>query len=122
MNIIVKTKNFELTPSLRKFAEEKISSLKKYFDFFQTEDAPGLKSKIDAAIELGKTTAGQRKGNIFRAEVLITFHRNKLRAGVSADDIEKAIVGARDDLQRQITDFKEKLLDKTPSKVSIISV
>jgi len=40
------------------------------------------------------------------------FHRHKFRAGVSADDIEKAIVGARDDLQRQITDFKEKLLDK----------
>jgi len=113
MNIIIKTKNFQLTPSLREFAEEKISSLERYFDFFQTADDPGLKSKIDAIIELGKTTAGQRKGNIFRAEVLITFHRNKIRAAESADDLEKAVVAARDNLQRQITDFKEKLLDKT---------
>jgi len=65
MNIIVKTKNFELTPSLRKFAEEKISSLKKYFDFFQTEDAPGLKSKIDAAIELGENHRGPTQGQHF---------------------------------------------------------
>ena len=113
MNIIIKTKNFELTPSLREFAEEKIESLERYFDFFQAGEDPKLKSKIDVIIELGKTTAGQRKGNIFRAEVLITFHRNKLRAAESADDLEKAIVAARDKLQRQITDFKEKLLDKT---------
>ncbi|GEM_PF-1078618 len=115
MNIIIKTKNFELSPELREFAEDKILSLEKYFDFFQEDgdNLPGMKSKIDAAVELGKTTAGQRKGNIFRAEVLITFHRNKLRTAESADDLEKAIVAARDNLQRQITDFKEKLLDKT---------
>jgi putative sigma-54 modulation protein len=112
MNIIIKTKNFELTPALREFAEERIGSLKKYFDFFQTDDDPALRSKMDVVAELGKTTAGQRKGDIWRAEVLITFHGNKIRAAESADDLEKAIVAVRDDLQRQITDFKERLLDK----------
>lgn len=112
MNIIIKTKNFELTPSLREFAEKKISSLKKYFDFFQKEDDLNLGSRIDAAVELGKTTSGQRKGNIFRAEVLITFHGNSLRAAESADDLEKAVVAVRDNLQRQITDFKEKMIDE----------
>lgn len=117
MNIIIKTKNFELTPSLREFAEQKIGSLKKYFDFFQTGDDPRLKSKIETAVELGKTTAGQRKGEIWRAEVLITFHRNKIRAAKSAADLEMAITAVRDDLQRQITNFKEKLLDKNRKKV-----
>ncbi len=113
MNIIIKTKNFELTPALREFAEEKISSLERYFDVFQVADAPGLKSSIEVDAEIGKTTTNQRHGDIFRAEVLITFPGGKIRAGVSADDLEKAIVAVRDDLQRQITDFKEKMLEKT---------
>lgn len=112
MNIIIKTKNIEMTPSLREFVEEKIQSLEKYFDFFQTDDDPALISEIEAAVEVGKTTLHHRKGDICRAEVLITFHRNTLRAAKSADDLEKAIVEVRDDLQRQITDFKEKMIDK----------
>ncbi len=113
MNIIIKTKNFEITPAIREFAEQKINSLKRYFDFFQTDDDPAMPAKIETIVELGKTTSGQRKGDIFRAEVLIAFHGNKIRAAESADDLEKAVVAVRDDLQRQITDFKEKLLDKT---------
>jgi len=113
MNIIIKTKNIGITPSLREFVEKKIGSLEKYFDFFRTEDNPSLVSTIDANIEVGKTTLHHRKGNIFRAEVLITFHRNTLRAAESADDLEKAVVAVRDDLQRQIADFKERLIDKS---------
>ncbi|MFZ3073553.1 MAG: ribosome-associated translation inhibitor RaiA [Minisyncoccales bacterium] len=112
MNIIVKTKNIEMTPSLREFVEEKIGSLEKYFDLLQEVDDPSLVSKIEAVVEVGRTTLHHRKGDICRAEVLLAFHRNKLRAAKSADDLEKAIVEVRDDLQRQITDFKEKMLDK----------
>ena len=116
MNIIVKTKNFELTPALREFIEEKIGSLQKYFDLLQTKDDPALVPTIEAAVEVGKTTLHHRKGDICRAEVLIAFHGNKLRAAESADDLEKAIVAVRDDLQRQITDFKEKMLDSSRSR------
>ncbi len=101
-----------MTPSLREFVEEKIGSLEKYFDLLQEVDDPSLVSKIEAVVEVGRTTLHHRKGDICRAEVLITFHRNKLRAAKSADDLEKAVVAVRDDLQRQITDFKEKMLDK----------
>lgn len=112
MNIIVKTKNFELTPSLREFVESKIGSLEKYFDLLREDNDSSLVSEIDAVVEVGKTTLHHRKGDICRAEVLLTFHRNNLRAAKSADDLEKAIVAVRDDLQRQITDFKEKMIDK----------
>ena len=112
MNIIIKTKNIEMTPALREFVEEKIGSLEKYFDLLQEADDPGLVSATDAIVEVGKTTLHHRKGDICRAEVLLTFDRNKLRAAKSADDLEKAIVEVRDDLQRQITDIKERLLDK----------
>jgi putative sigma-54 modulation protein len=112
MNIIIKTKNIEMTPSLREFVEEKIGSLEKYFDLLRKEDDPALVSAIEADVEVGKTTLHHRKGDICRAEVLLTFHSNKLRAAKSADDLEKAIVEVRDDLQRQITNFKEKMIDK----------
>ena len=116
MNIIIKTKNFELVQSLREYAEEKIGSLEKYLNFLQEEKDPALVAEIEAVIEVGKTTTHHRKGDIFRAEVLLTFHRNKLRAAKSADDLEKAIVEVRDDLQRQITDFKEKMIDSSRSR------
>ena len=107
MNIIIKTKNVELTPSLREFAEKKIGSLEKYFNLLQEDDNPAMPAAIDAMVEVGKTTMHHRKGNICRAEVLLTFHRNTIRAAKSADDLEQAIVAVHDDLQRQITAFKE---------------
>jgi len=113
MNIQIKAKNIELTPSLKDFAEKKIGSLEKYFNLMQTPDDPSLVSRIEAVVEVGKTTLHHRKGDIFRAEALLSFHRNTLRAAKSADDLEKAIDAVRDDLQRQITTFKEKLIDKS---------
>ena len=113
MNIKIKAKNIELTPTLKDFVEKKIGSLEKYFNLLQMEDDPALVAQIEATVEVGKTTLHHRKGDIFRAEVLISFHRNTLRAGKSADDLEKAIDAVRDDLQRQITTFKGKLIDKS---------
>jgi len=113
MNIIIKTKNIELTPSLRNFVEEKIGSLDKYFNLLQTKDDPALVSKIEAIVEVGRTTLHHRKGNVCRAEVLLSFHRNSLRAAKSANDLEIAITAVRDDLQRQITAFKEKMIDSS---------
>ncbi|MCU0653692.1 MAG: ribosome-associated translation inhibitor RaiA [Candidatus Pacebacteria bacterium] len=112
MNIIIKTKNIELTPSLRDFVEEKIGSLEKYFNLLQIDDDPALGATIDAVVEVGKTTMHHRKGNISRAEVLLTFHRNTIRAAKSADDLEAAVIAVHDDLQRQLTDFKEKKIEK----------
>lgn len=116
MNITIKAKNIELTPTLKEFTEQKIGSLEKYFNFLRTEDDPSLVSEIETSVEVGKTTLHHNKGDIFRAEVLISFHRNTLRAAKSADDLEKAIVAVRDDLQRQITTFKEKMIDKSRNK------
>jgi len=112
MNIIIKTKNFELTPAIREFTEKKIGSLEKYFNLLQQDDNPELAPKTEVIIEVGKTTMHHRKGEIFRAEVLITFYDKKIRAAKSADDLQKAIVEVRDDLQRQITDIKEKMIDQ----------
>lgn len=113
MNIIIKSKNIELTTPLREFIEKKISSLEKYFNLLQTADDPSLSPKAEAIVEISRTTFHHRKGDVFRAEVLLTFHRNSLRAGVSAPNLEIAVDAARDDLQRQITSFKGKIIDKS---------
>ncbi len=113
MNIIIKSKNIELTAQLKEFIEKKISSLEKYFNLLQTPDDPSLPPKAEAIVEISRTTFHHRKGDIFRAEVLLTFHRNSLRAGVSAPNLKIAIDAAHDDLQRQITNFKEKIIDQS---------
>ncbi|MDP3964195.1 MAG: HPF/RaiA family ribosome-associated protein, partial [bacterium] len=40
MKFIITGKNFDLTPSLKRYAEEKISRLEKYFD-------PIIKAKVE---------------------------------------------------------------------------
>lgn len=113
MNIIIKAKNVELEPQLREFIEKKIASLEKYFNLLQTDDDPAMQSKIEADVEIQRTTLHHRKGDVFQAEVLIKFNKNTLRAAVEADDIKKTVIAVHDDLQRQITTFKEKTIDKS---------
>jgi len=112
MNIIIRTKNVELTPTLREFIETKISSIEKYCRDCQIDDDPGLTSTTEAIVEVGKGTLHHKKGDVYEAQCQFTFNGNKIHASTDADDLEKAIAAIRDDLQDQLTRLKGKKLDK----------
>lgn len=100
----IKGTNMDLTEAIKDYATKKVEALQKYLADFDP---------IDVTIEVGQTTRGQNKGPIFRAEVNLTIPGTLLRAEETAEDLYAAIDLVKDQLQRQIVDFKNKLSDKT---------
>lgn len=109
MEIIIKTKNLDLTPSLQQFIEEKIGSLKKFLDVFKKEETGKTLSEI--FVEVQKATMHHRKGDVFVAEAKIYLPGRSLIAKVTGDDMENAIVELKDELQQEIKKYKVKKTD-----------
>jgi len=98
MDINIKTKNITLNGALEEFTREKIGSLDKFL--------VGTESLL-AEVDLSKTTEHHNKGDVFRAEVQIEVPGKLLRAESTMDDLRKAIVEVKNDLQVQIKKYKE---------------
>jgi len=101
MKIDLKTKNFEITPNIKTYLQQKLDSL----DKFLSND-----ESIFADVELAKTTKHHQKGDIFRAEVNLTVPGRLIRAVAEEWDLRVAIDTVKDELQRNIKDVKEKNL------------
>lgn len=121
MNIIIKATNLKLTPALKQYIQEKINSLEKfvkrcygsqYFNKFLGK----RKAECEAWIEVGKETKGQLKGPIFFAECQIKFPGKSLRAKVKNKDLRLAVNEAKDDLQGELKQYKNKLRAQTERK------
>ncbi len=101
MKIDLKTKNFNITPSIKTYLQEKLNSLDKFL--------PNDES-IFADVELAQTTRHHHKGDIFKAEVNLTVPGRLIRAVAEKWDLHAAIDVVKDELQREITVSKEKKL------------
>ncbi len=99
MKIDLKTKNFEITPSIKTYLQEKLDALDKFL--------PNDES-IFADVELAKTTKHHQKGDIFKAEVNLTMPGRLIRAVAEQWDLHAAIDIVKDELQREIISNKEK--------------
>lgn len=102
MNIDIKATGMTLTSALREYTENKIGSLEKFLTRFE------LEGKIEAAVQLERTTRHHHKGNIFRAEVNMPLPKKFLRAEVSHSDIRAAIDAVRNILKAEIQKYKER--------------
>jgi len=98
MKIDIKGTNLELTEAIKDYVNEKIGGLEKFFD-----------NIIEARVDVGKTNNHHQKGDVFRAEVNMQVPNNLLRAEAERDDLYMAINEAKDDLQRQLKKYKEKM-------------
>ena len=99
MKIDLKTKNFEITPSIKTYLQEKLDTL----DKFLPKD-----ESIFADVELAQTTKHHHKGDIFKAEVNLKVPGRLIRAVAEKWDLRVAIDAVKDELQREITVSKEK--------------
>lgn len=116
MNIIIRTKNCELTPTFKEFIEEKIGSLDKYSAMFQEDadhDPTKEKAKVEAMVEIGKSTLHHRKGDFYEAECRLTFPRKAFTVNATSEDLKSSITAVREELQRQITDYKDKMIEQS---------
>jgi putative sigma-54 modulation protein len=97
MQITIKAKNIDLTEKIKDYAEEKISSLEKFFD-----------NIITARIEVGMESKHHLSGKIYYTTVNLNVPGNTLRVEKHAKSLEKSIDKVKDHLQRELKRYKSK--------------
>ncbi|MCX6744739.1 MAG: ribosome-associated translation inhibitor RaiA [Candidatus Parcubacteria bacterium] len=99
MQIDIKGTNMDLTPAIKDYVNEKVGSLEKFFD-----------QALIARVDVGRTSNHHQKGDVFRAEININVPQKQLlRAEAVRDDLYVAINEAKEELERQIKKYKEKM-------------
>lgn len=118
MKVVIKTKNLRLTKTLKSFVEEKVNSLEKFLKIFQSAEhfnhffGKG-KPRIEAWVEIGKISLHHKKGPYFWAECQMRLPGKSLRSTAKSNDLKLAITEIKDELQRELKEYKEKIIDKT---------
>lgn len=122
MKIIIRTKNIQLNLSLKDYINEKINSLEKFSKILQNKEKyfNGFfgkgKPKIEAWVEIERTTIHHKKGPIFRAECQLRFPGKSIRAEVVSEDLRTAINKVKNKLQREFKQYNERSLSLTKRK------
>ena len=125
MKIVIKTKNLKLNQALENFIEEKINPLEKFSKIFQSEKyfdhfyGKG-KPKVEAWVEIAKTTLHHKKGPVFWAECQMRFPKRSLRSTARSKDLRLAITEVKDELQRQLKQYKNKLTAQTKRRARVL--
>ena len=112
MRIIFKTKNLELTKDLQNFVEEKFGSIKKFIDILKEDIPEKGKTLAEIFVEVEKETEHHKKGKIFLVKTQVNLPGKSLTAWSRADNLFKAIIGAKDELKTEIEKYKFKKIDK----------
>lgn len=101
MKIIIKATNITLSPSIYQNVENKIGSLERFVKKIDPE-------LVEARVEVGKITRGQKQGEIFRAEVNLDLNGRLLRAEKTGESLAAAVDLVKDELAKEIKSFKDK--------------
>jgi len=127
MKIVIKTTNLKLDSELKNYIQEKIGGLEKFAKVFQEENyfersekqgsqrgsyfersSVRGKARVEVWVEVGKTTLHHQKGDIFRAEAQMHLPEKSLRAEAEREDLKLAITEVKDELQRELKQYKGK--------------
>lgn len=101
MKITIKATNITMSPSIYQNIENKIGSLEKFMKKMDQD-------LIEARVEVGKITRGQKQGEIFRAEVNLNLNGQLLRAEETGESLAAAIDLVKDELAKEIKSLKDK--------------
>ena len=106
-NIIIKIKatGLELTGQIEDYARMKINLLQKFFAYY------ARKGDLLFEIELAKTTAHHKGGDVFRAEINFTAGGVHFRSEATKEDLFMAIDEAKDEMSRELSKLKNKHSD-----------
>ena len=78
------------------------------------------KPRVEAWVEIGKETMHHKKGPFFWAECQMRFPKRSLRSTARAEDLKLAITEVKDELQRQLKQYKEKLTAQTKRRARVL--
>ncbi len=105
MRLQIKAKGFELTPSLKQFVEEKMTSLEKYVSRWDENDSVLL------TVEVAKNTKHHNKGEVFYAEANLDIPKHLIRVEETGEDMHAAVDVLKDRLKNELLKLKDKLAD-----------
>ena len=97
-----KVTNAEVSDELKSVAESKLATLDKYI-----KDAPAI-----CEVEFEKVTNHRQQGYIYRVEINLEVDGQFFRAEATAENFEKAIDDAREDLQQEMHTARGKRITK----------
>jgi len=125
MKIVIKATNLKLNQELINYIQEKIGSLEKFAKIFQSEKYYNSfftkgKPRVEVWLEVGKTTRHHRKGDVFRAEAQMRLPGKSLRVESEREDLKLAITEVKDELQRELKQYKNKLTAQTKRKTRVL--
>jgi len=112
MNIIIKTKNFELTPALQAYITQRVEKLQKFLKAYEDNSMQKGRDGMEIYVDVKKETNHHRKGEVFCAEVMVWLHGKKLIAQAQSDDLGKAVTQARNEMEQEIQRRKMKMIEK----------
>ena len=112
MKFSIQGTNIKLSKPLRVWVRKKLGKLSRlHKDMRKKDDLPGSggeEERVEMEVELEKTRPDQRKGRIFRAEAQFSLGGRLFRAEARRENIRKAVVDVREQLKRQLKEFKGK--------------
>lgn len=100
MQIIIKSTNLSLTPSLRIYIEKKLGRIDKLVKKFDTGGATRLH------LEVARTTKHHHKGQVFMAEANLFLPKRTLRAVEKSYNLRTAIDILKHKLHLEIIKYK----------------
>lgn len=100
MNIKIKATNVNLSEEIKNYLEKRVEAVSKMIDI----NNPTL--LIEA--ELGRANGRHQSGDIFKAEVNLTYEGEQFRAVAETGDLYSAIDKMRDSIVDELRSFKGK--------------
>lgn len=101
MQIDIEAKNFDLTPALSSFINEKIGKLDKFLKSFP-------EGSVRARVEVARSSKHHRSGDIYYAETNLYLPGKTLRAEDEGPDVRVSVNRVSEKLQREIEKYKRK--------------
>ncbi len=101
MKINIKAKNFDLTPSIKGYIEEKMNYIQKLLGDLDLDGA------ILLDFEVGKMNMHHSKGEVFYAEANLGVPKKVLRVEKTHEDLHAAIDEVKEVLARELKEYKE---------------
>jgi ribosomal subunit interface protein len=112
MKVEIKATNLKLTKELKEFIEGQINSLEKFArGTFKERYEEGFFGKRKPTVEARVEIKGKERG-FYYAECNLNFPKRLIRSESLKKNLKSAIIEVKDELQREIKEYKEKFFAK----------
>ncbi|TSC73751.1 MAG: Sigma 54 modulation protein/ribosomal protein S30EA [Parcubacteria group bacterium Gr01-1014_44] len=112
MKYILQSTNTTISDSIQALIDSKIKALEHFISRFDPET-------VEARIEVGKPSRHHQTGLVFYAEINLKIPGKLLRAEATHLDLLSAVNEAFKEVERQVKDYKEKMITKNKPRKQI---